>query len=84
MQSVLSEIVLHNPMDVEHWMPGLIPLLQSGRVKRVGVSNHNIAEIRRANEILGKAGFKVSTVQNHFSLLHQFEKTKIYFGFLLT
>lgn len=77
MQSVLSEIVLHNPMDVEHWMPGLIPLLQSGRVKRVGVSNHNIAEIRRANEILGKAGFKVSTVQNHFSLLHQFEKNKI-------
>ena len=62
---------IHNPMDVERWTPGLIPLLQSGKVRRVGVSNHNIKEIRRANEILGQAGFKVSAVQNHFSLLYR-------------
>ena len=62
---------IHNPMDVERWTPGLIPLLKSGKVKRVGVSNHNIAEIRRANEILGEAGYKVSAVQNHFSLLYR-------------
>jgi len=62
---------IHNPMDVERWTPGLIPLLQSGKVKRVGVSNHNIKEIERANEILGQAGFKVSAVQNHFSLLYR-------------
>ena len=66
---------IHNPMDVERWTPGLIPLLQSGKVKRVGVSNHNIAEIRRANEILGEAGFKVSAVQNHFSLLYRSSET---------
>ena len=62
---------IHNPMDVERWTPGLIPLLKSGKVKRVGVSNHNIEEIQRANEILGEAGFKVSAVQNHFSLLYR-------------
>lgn len=62
---------IHNPMDVERWTPGLIPLLQSGKVRRVGVSNHNIKEIRRANEILGQTGFKVSAVQNHFSLLYR-------------
>ena len=62
---------IHNPMDVERWTPGLIPLLKSGKVKRVGVSNHNIKEIQHANEILGKAGFKVSAVQNHFSLLYR-------------
>ena len=62
---------IHNPMDVERWTPGLIPLLQSGKVKRVGVSNHNIQEIERANEILGEAGFKISAVQNHFSLLYR-------------
>ena len=62
---------IHNPMDVERWTPGLIPLLKSGKVKRVGVSNHNIKEIQRANEILGEAGFKVSAVQNHFSLLYR-------------
>ena len=62
---------IHNPMDVERWTPGLIPLLKSGKVKRVGVSNHNIKEIQRANEILDEAGFKVSAVQNHFSLLYR-------------
>lgn len=62
---------IHNPMDVERWTPGLIPLLQSGKVKRVGVSNHNISEIKRANEILQTAGFSVSAVQNHYSLLYR-------------
>ena len=62
---------IHNPMDVERWTPGLSPLLQKGKVKRVGVSNHNIKEIRLANQILGEAGFKVSAVQNHFSLLYR-------------
>lgn len=62
---------IHNPMDVERWTPGLIPLLKSGKVKRVGVSNHNIKEIQRANEILKAEGFKVSAVQNHFSLLYR-------------
>lgn len=62
---------IHNSMDVERWTSGLIPLLKSDKVKRVGVSNHNIAEIRHANEILGEAGFKVSAVQNHFSLLYR-------------
>lgn len=62
---------IHNPGDVEKWTPQLIPLLQSGQIKRVGVSNHNLAQIKRANEILGEAGFQVSAVQNHFSLLYR-------------
>ena len=62
---------IHNPMDVERWTPDLIPLLKSGQVRAVGVSNHNLAEIKRANEILGTEGFRVSAVQNHFSLLHR-------------
>lgn len=62
---------IHNPMDVERWTPDLIPLLKSGQVKAVGVSNHNLSQIKRANEILGAEGFRVSAVQNHFSLLHR-------------
>ncbi len=62
---------IHNPADVERWTPMLIPLLQSGKVKSVGVSNHNLEQIKRVNEILSKAGFKVSAVQNHFSLLYR-------------
>lgn len=62
---------IHNPADIEHWSPELVGLLKSGKVKSVGVSNHNLAQIKRANEILGAEGFKVSAVQNHFSLLYR-------------
>jgi aryl-alcohol dehydrogenase-like predicted oxidoreductase len=68
---VIDVYWIHNPMDVERWTPMLIPLAQSGQIKSIGVSNHNLAEIKRANEILGTAGLKVSAVQNHFSLLHR-------------
>ncbi|MGO3327737.1 aldo/keto reductase [Gordonia sp. (in: high G+C Gram-positive bacteria)] len=62
---------IHSPADVARWTPHLIPLLQSGTVKRVGVSNHNLAEIKLAAEILGEAGFRVDAVQNHYSLLYR-------------
>ncbi|ADV45047.1 aldo/keto reductase [Bacteroides helcogenes] len=62
---------IHNPADVERWTPDLIPLLKSGKVKSVGVSNHNLAELKRANEILATEGFRISAVQNHFSLLYR-------------
>lgn len=62
---------IHNPMDVEKWTPDLIPLAKSGQIKAIGVSNHNLAEIKRANEILAVEGLKISAVQNHFSLLHR-------------
>ena len=62
---------IHNPMDVERWTPDLIPLAKSGQIKSIGVSNHNLVEIKRANEILAAEGLKISAVQNHFSLLHR-------------
>jgi len=62
---------IHNPMDVERWTPKLIPLAKSGQIKKIGVSNHNLSEIKRVNEILAAEGLKISAVQNHFSLLHR-------------
>lgn len=62
---------IHNPADVERWTPYLIPLVKSGKVKRVGVSNHNLAEVKRAEEILAAEGVHISAVQNHFSLLYR-------------
>jgi aryl-alcohol dehydrogenase-like predicted oxidoreductase len=62
---------IHNPADVARWTPGLIPLLESGKVKHVGVSNHNLSEIKLADQILGEAGFRVEAIQNHYSLLYR-------------
>ncbi|MDU0968640.1 MAG: aldo/keto reductase [Actinomycetaceae bacterium] len=62
---------IHNPADVERWTPRLIPLLRSGKIRHVGVSNHNLSEIKRADQILGEAGYRVEAVQNHYSLLYR-------------
>lgn len=62
---------IHNPMDVEKWTSDLIPLAKSGQIKAIGVSNHNLDEIKRVNEILDIEDLKISAVQNHYSLLHR-------------
>ncbi|WEE34624.1 aldo/keto reductase [Lactiplantibacillus paraplantarum] len=62
---------IHNPADIEKWTPQLIPLVKNGQVKRVGVSNHNLAQLKRVNEILGAEGLQASAVQNHYSLLYR-------------
>ncbi|WDF81137.1 aldo/keto reductase [Mucilaginibacter sp. KACC 22773] len=62
---------IHNPTDVRKWTPLLIPLIKGGKVKSVGVSNHNLEEIKLANSILAEADCKISAVQNHYSLLYR-------------
>ncbi|MGX9135732.1 aldo/keto reductase [Rummeliibacillus sp. JY-2-4R] len=62
---------IHSPADVQRWTPKLIPLMKSGKVKHVGVSNHNLDEIKLAASILAEEGLKISAVQNHYSLLYR-------------
>lgn len=60
---------IHNPENVDKWTKELIPLIKSNNIKYVGVSNHNLSEIKQAQSILQKAGLSLSAVQNHFSIL---------------
>lgn len=62
---------IHNPADVEKWTPSLIPLVKSGKVKHVGVSNHNLEQIKRVEKILSTEGIHLSAIQNHYSLLYR-------------
>ena len=66
---------IHNPSDVDRWTKQLIPLAKSGKIGRIGLSNHNMAEIRQAQRILAAEGLKVSAVQNHYSLLNRSSET---------
>ncbi len=68
---VIDVYWIHHPLDVEGWTPHLIPIAKSGQIRSIGVSNHNLAEIKRVNEILNPEGLKVSAVQNHYSLIHR-------------
>ncbi len=66
---------IHNPADVERWTPRLVPPLESRKVRHVGVSNHNLDDIARANRILQAAGHRVEAIQNHYSLLYREPET---------
>jgi len=45
--------------------------VKSGKIKYVGVSNHDLEQAKRAAEILAEEGIKLAAVQNHFSLLYR-------------
>ena len=62
---------IHNPKDVNKWTAEIVPLMKSDRVKHVGVSNHNLEEIKLATSILEKEGLQLSAVQNHYSLIYR-------------
>ena len=66
---------IHNPVGAPEWTRKLIPLAKSGRIGRIGLSNHNLAEIREAAAILEAEGLQVSAIQNHYSLLNRSSET---------
>lgn len=66
---------IHNPVGAPEWTRKLIPLAKSGKIGRIGLSNHNLAEIKEAAAILGEEGLKISAIQNHYSLLNRSSET---------
>ena len=62
---------IHNPVGAPKWTRKLIPLAKSGKIGHIGLSNHNLAEIKEAAAILAEAGLKIDAIQNHYSLLNR-------------
>ena len=63
---------IHNVVGAPHWTEELAKYFE-GRsdVPLIGVSNHNLEEIRQADAILRAHGLKLSAVQNHYSLINR-------------
>ncbi|MEE1133647.1 MAG: aldo/keto reductase [Methanobrevibacter sp.] len=62
---------IHNPVGAPEWTKKLVETAGEHDIEMIGVSNHNLAEIKEANEILKEAGLKLGAVQNHYSLLNR-------------
>jgi aryl-alcohol dehydrogenase-like predicted oxidoreductase len=63
---------IHNVWDAPKWTEELAQYFEGkDNVPLLGVSNHNLAEIKQANEILKAHGLKLSAVQNHYSLINR-------------
>ena len=63
---------IHNVVGAPRWIEDLAKYFEGkDDVPLIGVSNHNLAEIKQANKILKSHGLKLSAVQNHYSLINR-------------
>ena len=62
---------IHNPVGAPMWSEKLVETAQENNINMLGVSNHDLNEIKEANKILEDGGLKLSCVQNHYSLLNR-------------
>lgn len=63
---------IHNVFGAPNWTEELAKYFEGkADVPMIGVSNHNIEEIKQANKILRQHGLKLSAVQNHYSLINR-------------
>ena len=63
---------IHNVSGAPKWTEELAKYFEGkDNVPLLGVSNHNLAEIKQASEILKAHGLKLSAVQNHYSLINR-------------
>ena len=69
---------IHNVAGAPKWIEELAKYFQNKKpeeIPLIGVSNHNLSEIKQAVEILRKYNLKLSAVQNHYSLLNRSSET---------
>ena len=63
---------IHNVWGAPKWTEELAKYYENKEnVPMIGVSNHNLAEIKEADAILKAHGLKLSAVQNHYSLINR-------------
>ena len=63
---------IHNVWGAPHWTEEVAKYFE-GRsdAPMIGVSNHNLAEIKQADGILKAHGLRLAAVQNHYSLINR-------------
>ena len=63
---------VHNTAQAPNWTRALAEFFEGRKnVPMIGVSNHNLAEIKEADAILREHGLKLGAVQNHLSLINR-------------
>ena len=63
---------IHNVWGAPRWTEEVAKYFEGkADAPMIGVSNHNLAEMKQADEILRSHGLKLSAVQNHYSLINR-------------
>lgn len=62
---------IHNASNVKKWTTQAVRLYKEKKIKHIGISNHNLEQIKEASNILEANGIHLDGVQNHYSLLYR-------------
>lgn len=70
-RKVMDIYWIHTAVNVKKWTTEAIELYKAGKIKHIGVSNHNLEQVREASKILEANGLHLDAVQDHYSLLYR-------------
>ena len=60
---------LHEPFNYIENINEMIECVEAGLIKHIGVSNFAIDDLKRVHEYIVSKGYKLTAIQNHYSLL---------------
>ena len=62
---------IHQPTNSNKWIDAIADVYKEGLISAVGISNYNIEQFKRAYDILGNRGVKLSSNQMQYSLIYR-------------
>jgi len=65
----------HSPLGVGAWMRAMATAARAGKIRAVGISNCNVAQMRKAAGVLARYGIPLAANQVQYSLLHRKPET---------
>jgi aryl-alcohol dehydrogenase-like predicted oxidoreductase len=65
----------YSPLGVGAWMRAMASAVQAGKIRAVGISNCNVAQMRKAAGVLARYGVPLAANQVQYSLLHRKPET---------
>lgn len=77
-RDALDVYYLHSPSSrrsIGTWMKAMAAAVRAGKIRAVGVSNCDAAQMREAADMLARYGIPLAANQVHYSLLHRAPET---------
>src|SRR5215831_10985701 len=65
----------YSPLGVGAWMRAMASAVKAGKIRAVGISNCNVAQMRKAADVLARYGLPLAANQVQYSLLHRKPET---------
>ena len=65
----------YSPRGVDTWMKAMAKAIAAGKIRAAGISNCNVAQMRKAADVLARYGIPLAANQVQYSLMHRAPET---------